>query len=79
MGGKDVVTSDDGCVMKGNDHHLDIFWFSSLDRGHGYAGADYDCDGNDLRDLFIKRSLFSIWKQINGIGRSIVYYVFSDN
>lgn len=46
MGGKDVVTSDDGCVMKGNDHHVDIFWPSSSDRGHGHAGADYDSDGN---------------------------------
>ena len=46
INGRDVVTSDDGTVMKGNDHHVDIFWGSDSERGHGHAGFDYDDDGN---------------------------------
>lgn len=38
--------------MKGNNSHVDLFWPSSSDRGHGHAGADYDTDGN-LRSIDI--------------------------
>ena len=41
IGGRDVVTSDDGTVIKGNDSHVDIYWPSSSSKGHGHAGFDY--------------------------------------
>ena len=44
--GKDVVTCNDGTVIKGDDNHVDVFWPSSSDRGHGHAGFDYDEDGD---------------------------------
>lgn len=46
MGGRDVVTGDDGTVMKGDDHHVDLYWKSDSEKGHGHAGFDYDDDGN---------------------------------
>ena len=46
LSGKDVITNDDGTVIKGDDRHVDVFWPSSSDRGHGHAGFDYDSDGN---------------------------------
>ena len=45
LGGRDVVTGDDGTVMKGNANHVDIYWGSDSDRGHGHAGFDYDDNG----------------------------------
>lgn len=46
INGKDVVTSDDGTVMKGTENHVSVFWTSSSSKGHGHAGFDYDDDGN---------------------------------
>lgn len=46
INGKDVITCDDGSVLKGNESHVDIFFPSSSDSGHGHGGADYDNNGN---------------------------------
>lgn len=43
--GYDVVTSDDGTVMKGKDDHVDIYWPSDSEKGHGHGGFDFDEDG----------------------------------
>lgn len=45
MGGKDVFTNDDGTVIKGSDRHVDVFWPSGSEKGHGHAGFNYDDDG----------------------------------
>ena len=46
IGGRDVITCDDGTVLKGNDHHVDMYWPSDSSRGHGHAGFDFDDTGN---------------------------------
>lgn len=46
MGGRDVVTDDDGTVMKGTSDHVDVYWPSNSDKGHGHGGVDYDDEGN---------------------------------
>ncbi len=46
INGRDVITNDDGSVLKGTDSHVDVYWPSNSDRGHGHAGYDYDDDGN---------------------------------
>ena len=38
LGGRDVITCDDGSVIKGTESHVDIFWSSSSDCGHGHGG-----------------------------------------
>lgn len=45
MGGKDVVSCDDGVVIKGDDGHVNVFWPSNSEKGHGHAGFEYDDNG----------------------------------
>ena len=52
LGGRDVITCDDGSVIKGTESHVDIFWPSSSDCGHGHGGFDYDSDGNSSGGLY---------------------------
>lgn len=52
LGGRDVITCDDGSVIKGTESHVDIFGPSSSDCGHGHGGFDYDSDGNSSGGLY---------------------------
>ena len=40
VNGRDVVTCDDGTILKGNDDHVDIYWPSDSEKEHGHGGFD---------------------------------------
>ena len=45
IGGREVVTCDDGTVLKGTNSHVDIFVPNDSARGHIHAGVDFDDKG----------------------------------
>ena len=55
VNGRDVVTCDDGTILKGNDDHVDIYWPSDSEKGHGHGGFDFDSDGN-IKDYGVYHS-----------------------
>lgn len=53
--GRDVVISDDGSVSKGTGNHVDVFYPSDSERGHGHTAFDYDEDTGRWSGRFIHK------------------------